>query len=108
MCSVVYSAMISCRHFNVSIGRIDGHTGKNSIFLPDELLNHLGTVDWMRKIHNYFTFFLSFISCCLSGHQNSEKGIEGVSVVQHRPKQPKKVMLRAKRALWIKLTQNSY
>lgn len=76
MCSAVHSATISCRRFNVSIGQVDKHAGKNSIFLPDELLNHLG--DGRLSEKNPFPFYLlSFIGRCLSGHQKVEGGVRG-------------------------------
>lgn len=39
--------------------------GEDSIFLPDELLNHLGTLGRVRKIHFYFTFGFPW-----PGHKN--------------------------------------
>lgn len=72
MCSAVHSATISCRHFNVSIGQVDEHAGKNSIFLLDELLNHLG--DGRLSEKNPYPFYvLSFIGHCLSGHQKIDR-----------------------------------
>lgn len=60
VCSAVHSAKISCPHFNVSTGQVDKHAGKNSIFWPDELLNHLG--DGRLSEKNPFSFYLlSFI-----------------------------------------------
>lgn len=53
--NVVHFTMISCQHFKVSIGHINEHTGKNSIFLPDELLNHLGD-GWLSE-KNPFPFY---------------------------------------------------
>lgn len=44
---------ICCRRFNVSMARVDDRGGKNSIFLPDELLHHLG-----RSQENPFPFYL--------------------------------------------------
>lgn len=74
MCSAVHSAMISCRGFNVSIGQVDEHAGKNSIFLPDELLNHLGDGRLSEK-NPYPFYLLSFIGHCLSGHQKIDRGV---------------------------------
>lgn len=76
MCSAVYSATISCRHFNVSIGQVDEHAGKNSIFLPDELLNHLGDGRLSEK-NPYPFYLLSFIGHCLLGHQKIDRGVRG-------------------------------
>lgn len=68
-----HSATISCRRFNVSIGQVDEHAGKNSIFLPDELLNHLGDGRLSEK-NPYPFYLLSFIGHCLSGHQKIDRG----------------------------------
>lgn len=74
ICSAVHSATISCRHFNVSIGQVDEHAGKNSIFLPDELLNHLRD-GWLSEKNPYPFYLLSFIGHCLSGHQKRDRQI---------------------------------
>lgn len=77
-CSTVRSAPISCPHFNVSIGQVDEHAGKNSIFLPDELLNHLGD-GWVSEKNPYPFYLLSFIGRCSSGHQKpAEEGAVAV------------------------------
>lgn len=76
MCSAVHSATISCRRFNVSIGQVDEHAGKNSIFLLDELLNHLWNGRLSEK-NPYPFYLLSFSGHCLSGHQKIDKGVKG-------------------------------
>lgn len=71
MSGAVHSATISCRRFNVSIGQVDEHAGKNSIFLPDELLNHLG--DGRPSEKNPFPFYLlSLLGHWLAGHQKKK------------------------------------
>lgn len=73
MSGAVHSATISCRRFNVSIGQVDEHARKNSIFLPDELLNHLG--DGRPSEKNPFPFYLlSLLGHWLAGHQKKEDG----------------------------------
>lgn len=79
MSGAVHLATISCRRFNVSIGQVDEHAGKNSIFLPDELLNHLG--DGRPSEKNPFPFYLlSLLGHWLAGHQKKKtaKGRGGV------------------------------
>lgn len=61
---------ICCRRFNVSMVRVDERGGKNSIFLPDELLHHLG-----RSRENPFPFYLLslwLVGGQLAGHQQKE------------------------------------
>lgn len=57
---------ICCRHFNVSMVQVDDRGRKNSIFLPDELLHHLG-----RSQENPFPFYL--LSLWLGGGQLAGK-----------------------------------
>lgn len=76
MRSAVHSATISCRHFNVSIGQVDEHAGKNSIFLPDELLNHLGDGRLSEK-NPYPFYLLSFIGHCLLRSSKNRRRSEG-------------------------------
>lgn len=72
---------ICCRRFNVSMVRVDDRGWKNSIFLPDELLHHLG-----RSQENPFPFYL--LSLRLGGSESLaggkkkktwEKDVEGVA-----------------------------
>lgn len=62
---------ICCRRFNVSMVRVDDRSGKNSIFLPDELLHHLG-----RSQENPFPFYLLSLRL-VSGQLAGEKKWEG-------------------------------